>query len=346
MQGHGAPCRLIDGEEVYPAMTTTPRQQRDAESPELAALQARRLVNWRQTEATRLPDSAAAVELIERVGVATLYPVTPELPNLYHAYVGDPTRPTDSQWDSPSGHVYAWRWELGGREAAFYSVLARRRPTLIAWSMLPALLRLCGELRTPDELYDAGALSNEAYRVAAALESAGGTLTTGQLRKEAGFPTGKPQRAAYLKAVDELDSRLLLAKVFSPRHEDGGDEAGTETGREAAGTETGGEAAGTETGGEAAMGHALVRLRYPERVAAAEALTREEALDRFLHTYLRAAVYAVPPVLARALRLADDEVRTGLRRLEQEGVAEPLLSGDDKGKKAPWYRYPDHGSEE
>jgi len=328
VQGHGAPFRLIDGEEVYPAMTTAPRQQRDAESPELAALQAGRLVNWRQTEATRLPDSAAAVELIERVGVATLYPVTPELPNLYHAYVGDPTRPTDSEWDSPSGHVYAWRWELGGREAAFYSVLARRRPTLIAWSMLPALLRLSGELRTPDELYDAGALSNEAYRVATALESAGGTLTTGQLRKEAGFPTGKPQRAAYLKAVDELDSRLLLAKVFSPRHEDGGGEAGT------------------ETGGEAAMGHALVRLRYPEHVAAAEALSREEALDRFLRAYLPAAVYAVPPVLARALRLADDDVRAGLQRLEQEGVAEPLLFDDDKGKKAPWYRYPDHGSEE
>jgi len=335
VQARGTPFRLIDGEEVYPAMTTTPRQQRDAESPELAALQARRLVNWRQTEATRLPDSAAAVELIERVGVATLYPVTPELPNLYHAYVGDPTRPTDSEWDSPSGHVYAWRWELGGREAAFYSVLARRRPTLIAWSMLPALLRLCGELRTPDELYDAGALSNDAYRVAAALESAGGTLTTGELRKEAGFPTGKPQRAAYLKAVDELDSRLLLAKVFSPRHEDGD---------EAAGTETGSEAAGTETGSEAAMGHALVRLRYPEHVAAAEALTREEALDRFLRAYLPAAVYAVPPVLARALRLAEIDLRAGLRRLEQEGVAEPLLSDDDKGKKAPWYRYPDQGS--
>jgi len=321
----------VGDEEVSPTMTTARQQRHDAESPEMAALRGQRLVNWRQTEATRLPDSAAAVELIERVGVATLYPVTPELPNLYHAYVGDPTRPTDSKWDSPSGHVYAWRWELGGREAAFYSVLTRRRPTLIAWSMLPALLRLCGELRTPDELYDAGALSNEAYRVATALESAGGTLTTGQLRKEAGFPTGKPQRAAYLKAVDELDSRLLLAKVFSPRHEDGdnGDSEGE-----------------TETGGEAAMGHALVRLRYPERVAAAEALSREEALDRFLRAYLLAAVYAVPPVLAKALRLADDEVRAGLRRLEQEGMAEPLFTGDDKGKKTSWYRYPDRGSEE
>jgi len=89
-----------------------------------------------------------------------------------------------------------------------------------------------------------------------------------------------------------------------------------------------------------------VRLRYPERVAAAEALSREEALDRFLRAYLLAAVYAVPPVLAKALRLADDEVRAGLRRLEQEGMAEPLFTGDDKGKKTSWYRYPDRGSEE
>ncbi len=310
-------------------MTTAPRQQRDVESrsPEVAALQARRLVNWRQTEATRLPDSAAAVGLIERVGVATLYPVTPELPNLYHAYVGDPTRPTDSQWDSPSGHVYAWRWELGGREAAFYSVLVRRRPTLIAWTMLPPLLRLCGELRTPDELYDAGALSAEAYRIATALESAGGTLTTGQLRKEAGFPTGKPQRAAYLKAVDELDSRLLLAKVFSPCHED---DDGVEAG----------------SGGETAMGHALVRLRYPQHVAAAEALTREEALDRFLRSYLPAALYAAPPALAKALRLAETDLRAGLQRLEREGVAVPLPVDDTATATAPWYRYPDRGSEE
>ena len=71
-----------------------------------AALQARRREHWCQTPQTRIPDPEAAVHLIKRVGIATLFPASPEIPNLFHAYVGDPSAETSSQWDSPSGHVY------------------------------------------------------------------------------------------------------------------------------------------------------------------------------------------------------------------------------------------------
>lgn len=77
------------------------------------------------------------------------------------------------------------------------------------------MLRVLGDLRPPQELYDAGEISADALRIAQALEESGGVLTTGELRARTDFPTGKPQRAAYLKAVQELDTRLLLAKVFS-----------------------------------------------------------------------------------------------------------------------------------
>lgn len=97
-------------------------------------------------------------------------------------------------------------------------------------------------------------MSEGARRIAAALASAGGVLSTGELRRAADFPTGKAERAAYLRAVAELDGRLLLAKVFSPDDLD--------------------------------MRHALVRARYPEAVARAARLTRDEALDRFLAAYL------------------------------------------------------------
>src|SRR5438552_1476056 len=257
-----------------------------------AALQARRREHWCQTPETRIPDPEAAVHLIERVGIATLFPASPEVPNLFHAYVGDPGAQTSSQWDSPSGHVYGWRWALGRREAAFYSVLVRGRPTWISWSLFPAILRLCGELRTPDELYDAGQLSGDAYRIAQALDAAGGVLSTGELRRQAGFPTGKSQRAAYLKAVDELYNRLLLAKVFSPDDDD--------------------------------MRHALVRMRYPNHVAAAEQMTPEDAMDAFLTTYFPAAVYAVPAVLAKHLKLSEAELRAGLDRLVGVGRATTL----------------------
>jgi hypothetical protein len=268
------------------------------------ALQARRRERWCQTHQTRVAGPEEATRLIERVGMATLFPASPEIPNLFHAYVGDPSAQTSSQWDSPSGHVYGWRWALGRREAAFYSVLVRGRPTWISWVLFPAILRLCGELRTPDELYDAGQLSSAAYRVAQALDAAGGVLSTGDLRRQASFPTGKPQRAAYLKAVDELDNRLLLAKVFAPDDDD--------------------------------MRHALVRARYPEHVATAEQMARVDALDAFLTTYLPAAVYAVPTVLAKHLNLPEAELRAGLDRLAEAGQATTLTLPDQKGLCYLW----------
>jgi hypothetical protein len=269
-----------------------------------AAFQARRREHWCQTPQTRIPDPDAAVHLIERVEIATLFPASPEVPNLFHAYVGDSSAQTSSQWDSPSGHVYGWRWALGRREAAFYSVLVRGRPTWISWALFPAILRLCGELRTPDELYDAGELPGDAYRIAQALDAAGGVLSTGELRRQAGFPTGKAQRAAYLKAVDELDNRLLLAKVFSADDDD--------------------------------MRHALVRARYPEHMARAEQMPRVDALDRFLTTYLPAAVYAVPAILAKHLKLPEAELRAGLDHLVEAGQATTLTLPDQKGLCYLW----------
>src|SRR5919198_5099540 len=271
---------------------------------EETSLQARRREHWCQTPRTRIPDPDAAVRLIERVGIATLFPASPEVPNLFHAYVGDPGAQMSSQWDSPSGHVYGWRWALGRKEAAFYSALVRGRPTWISWEQFPAMLRLCGELRTPDELYDAGELSGDAYRLAQALDVAGGVLSTGDLRRQAGFPTGKSQRAAYLKAVDELDNRLLLAKVFSPDDDN--------------------------------MRHALVRVRYPEHVATAERMTRTDAMDAFLTPYLSAAIYAVPAVLAKHLKLPEAELRAGLDRLVGAGRATTLTLPQQKGMCYLW----------
>ncbi|HEU4325086.1 MAG TPA: hypothetical protein VFS21_18240 [Roseiflexaceae bacterium] len=271
-----------------------------------AELEARRRAGWRQTPAARIPDPEAAAALIQQVGLATLYPVSPEIPNLFHAFVGDPQAKTESSWDSPSGEVYTWRWTLGRREAAFYTAIVRGRPTLVAWELLPALLRLRGEQRTPEQVYRDGELSEGAYRIAQALEQAGGALDTGELRRLAGFPTGKSERAAYLKAVEELDTRLLLAKVFSP------DEANTD------------------------MSHALVSARYPQQVAAARELGREAALDRLLAAYLPAAAYALPTPLARHLKLPEPELRAGLERLADAGRAERAELPGQKGHGYIW----------
>ena len=263
-------------------------------------LHPRRLRKWGQTAETRIPDPEAAARLIERVGIATLFPASPELPNLFHAYTGDPDARASSKWDSPAGHVYGWRWNLGRAEAAFYSAIVRKRPTWVSWSLLPAVLRLCGDLRAPDELFDTGQISANAYKITQVLEASGPVLSTGELRRQAGFPTGKQHRAAYLKAVDELDTRLLLAKVFSP------DELG--------------------------MHHALVSGRYPDHVEAAERMSCEEALHQFLLTYLPQAAYIVPEILAKHLRLSEGELCAVLQELRDAGqvVSTPLPGQKDQ----------------
>jgi len=250
----------------------------------------RRLANWRQTPETRIAGDDEAPELIDHLGLITLYPASSEVPNLYHAYMGDPTAKTEAKWDSPSGIVYSWRWTLGRREAGFYGVVVRKRPTFVSWRLLPATLRLCADLRMPDELYDLGVISSAAYRITQALEAADGSLTTGELREAAGFPAGREQRTAYLKAIEELDTRLLLAKFFTP--------------------------------GDDVAHHALLYVRYREYVDAAERLTREEALDQLLRVYLPNAVYAAPTILARHLQLEEAELHAGLDRLVETGQVE------------------------
>lgn len=277
-------------------------------SPVFAELRGRRLAAWRQTADRRITGPDEGAELIGALGLVTLYPVSPEAPNLYHAYVGDPERPTDSKWDSPSGEIYTWRWVLGRRQAACYTVVVRKRPTWIAWDLLPTVLRLLSDTRMPDELFHLGVISPEAYRIARALEEAGRSLNTTDLRAAAQFPTGKEQRAAYQKALAELDARLLLTRVFSPDARAASDPALAE-----------GEASG-ETG----MGHTLFSMSYREHVDAAERMTREQALDQLLTRYLSGAVWAATKPLSRALGLPQAELDAALARLQERGQARPL----------------------
>ncbi|MGH2371474.1 MAG: AlkZ-related protein [Chloroflexota bacterium] len=254
-------------------------------------LHRQRLERWGQTLQTCIADPGGAADLIRRVGLATLFPASPEVPNLFHAYTGDPAAQTQTKWNSPAGRVYGWRWALGRPALAFYTAIVRGRPTWVSWDLLPAVLRLCGELRAPETLHAAGALSAGASRIAQVLADCGGVLSTGDLRALAGYPTGKAERAAYLRAIAELDRRLLLAKVFAEGDDD--------------------------------MRHALVTVQYPQHVAAAERLSREAAMEQLLKTYLPNASYALPVPLAKHLTLPEAEVRAGLERLVEARQVAP-----------------------
>ncbi len=264
-----------------------------------APAQARRH-NWRQSQERRVPDAEVAAEFIDEVGIASLYPASPEVANLFHAHVGDPNAKTESKWDSPSGKVYTWRWTLGRQRAAFYAPMIRRKASFVRWSLLPAVLRLRAEFRTPDELYDFGVISANAYRIARALEDSGSTLSTGEIRQQAGFPTGKESGVAYHKALQELDDRLLITSEFAS------DEEGQKR-------------------------HGLMYVRHRDAVDLAEGMTPEDAVKQLVEAYLPAAAYILPVTFAKHLSLDGAAVAEALEGMRESGklesVEKPGFSG-------------------
>lgn len=248
---------------------------------------------WCQTPATRIAGSEEAPALIGRVGIATLFPVSPEVANLYAAFVG-PGVPTDSGHATPSGEVYSWRWELGRRAVAFYGTVVRGKPTWVAWDLLPALLRLLGDTRPLAAQVADGLLSDDARRVAEALEGNGGALTTGDLRRLAGFETGRERRAAYLRAIAELDRRLLIGRGFGPPDEPDDHD----------------------------MRQLLIAARHPDAIAAADDLDAETAMRHVLTRYLQAAAFIRPTSFARHLRLERGSVDRSLAAMTIKGLVE------------------------
>lgn len=264
------------------------------DSVDFDQLRLRRLESWCQDGIHRIVDPAAAKQFINLHGIVTHYASSSEVPNLFDGYMSEPKAKVEPSWDSPSGHVYGWRWDIGRSGAAFYSALVARKPTWISWDVLPYILGFAMERREPEHLYEDGLLSNDAIRIVRAYEGTSGVLSTKDLRVRAGFPTGKQNRAAYLKAVDELDGCLLLAKVFD--REGGGDE----------------------------MSHALVRIKYPEYVSSAMQSTPLESLEAFLAYFLSRAIYVEPKVLARHLRVKSSVMDAAVDHLVEQHRATRL----------------------
>jgi len=256
----------------------------------LESMQEARKQNWRQCSEERVDTPEQAIPFIDKVGIATLFAASPEFPSLYQAHMGDPNPPVSNKWDSPAGHVYTWRWEIGRPHVAFYGVVVAKKPTWVAFDRLPLVLASLMDRRTPKEAYDAGELSSNAWDIAKAFEGTDGGLATKDLRARAGFEKGKESRAAYLKAVEELDSRLWLGKRFAL--DGSGDE----------------------------MLHALVRSHYPESFETAMAMTPLNALIDLLARHLENSVYIDPKVLGRHLRVGGSLLEGALDRLTAQGV--------------------------
>ena len=255
---------------------------------------AQRLSNWRQDGKHNLPDSASAVSMIDTMGLVTLYGASPEFPSLLLAHVGSPNYVAEASWDSPAGFVYGWRWDLGKTSSAFYSSIVAKKPTWVSWQLLPTVLAALMVQTEPAELYESGQLSRDAWKIFQALDEFEVPLSTKELRARAGFPTGKENRAAYQKGVEELETQLLLAKVFSPDGE--GDE----------------------------MSHGLVAKLYPDAHRAAMSVGASDTVRRLLLNHVRHSSFVDSALFARHLRLPPAEVQQQVSSLIEERVLEPV----------------------
>jgi len=255
---------------------------------------AKRLQLWRQDGRNNLPDSAGAVQLINQMGLVTLYGASPEFPSLLLAHIGRPDYIAEASWDTPAGFVYGWRWDLGKAASAFYSTIVAKKPTWVSWLQLPTVLGALLNRQEPAEFYRSGQLSRDAWKLFEALEGSKEPLTTKELRLAAGFPTGKENRAAYLKAVEELETHLWLAKVFSPSGE--GDE----------------------------MSHGLVSKLYPDAFRKAISTERGDAIRALAKNHLSSSVFIDAAVFTKHLRLDQSLVNGVLESMTVDHLIAPL----------------------
>jgi hypothetical protein len=228
--------------------------------------------------------------MINALGMVTLYEASPEFPSLMLAHMGLSSYKVDSSWDSPSGFVYTWRWEIGKRRVAFYSSIVGKKPTWVSFEMLPVVLGALMERRPAPELYESGELSQPALRVWECLASHKEPVSTGDLRQGAGFPKGKEHRAAYLKAVTELEAALYLVKTFA-----------------------------AVEGNADEMGHGLVQNLFPKAWSAARAMSRDVAIEKLILHHMEANCFIETAPFARALRLPPASVKEKQEQLLQSG---------------------------
>src|SRR5260370_21175859 len=95
---------------------------------DLDALREHRLRNWRQTHETRVRDVEDAAGEPARLKLVTIYPVSAEVPNFYHAFMGDPGAKTAPKWTTPPGRDTPGRCPPASPAGPFLRNARRRRP--------------------------------------------------------------------------------------------------------------------------------------------------------------------------------------------------------------------------
>jgi hypothetical protein len=263
---------------------------------------------FRRLPRLRVRGERTALAFIEEVGFcSTFHRFREPLPCLWEAVCGrrNPRFPKHTHSDPYIGLTWLLKDILPAKKRVYYGKLLKGRPTLASLACLPAFFRVIrGDRGSGDYLgdYRAGRLTRTAKAVMDALQERHPQYTP-ELRAACRL-TASAQTREFERAIGELQRGLWIVK--------------------------------TEERYEPSFSYRwdLLDFWLEREVAAAQGLTRFEAIYRLVRTYIEAVHYSRGDIVSRLLELSPSEVRGAFKRLIDERRAVP--DREVKGLPGRW----------
>jgi hypothetical protein len=255
----------------------------------LDALERHRDHHFRRLPSRRVASEKSALKFIEEVGFCTGFTAGMNVPCLREAIAGtrEPTMPEHIQHDYAIGMTWRIKDALPQRRLVYYGKVISGRPGFVARDMLGAFLKLRIEPGGHKKIYLRGGLSQCSKLVMDVLCKRGAAETR-VLKLSCGFAQPS-RRAEFDRAMRELQEKFLALKV-EERYE------------------------------PFSYVWDTLEHRWPDAIAEARALTRNQAAYQIVRRYFEIAGYGSERAIARTLGIDALLVESSARRLEREGI--------------------------
>jgi hypothetical protein len=236
----------------------------------LEALERHRDFHFRRIPSRRVTGEKSALKFIDEVGFCTGFTPGMGVPCLREAIAGtrEPTMPEHIQHDYAIGMTWRIKDALPNRRLVYYGKVIARRPSFIARAMLGAFLRLRIEPGGYRKLYLRGGLSHCGKLVMDTL-SKRGAAETRVLKLSSGYALPS-RRAVFDRAMAELQEKFLALKV-------------------------------DERADPFSYVWDTIAHRWPDAVAEARTLTRNQAAYAIVRKYFETAAFGSERAIARLL---------------------------------------------
>jgi len=276
-----------------------------------AWIEVQRAHTYHRTPQRRLTTVEEARAFVDEVGFCHFWPIKGiEMPNLLHAIAGR-VRDVPQKHDDPDGsRCWGWKDQSLGKRWWYYGKLLRRRATLVSLDLLPTFYACSenfGDLLDYVDEYRDGLMSAEAKDIYEALLNHG-PLDTVRLRREARM-SADSAKSRFDRALVALQAGLKVLPIGV-----------------------------AETGAwRYAFVYELVLRHFPELPEQARGISRAQAQQTLIQTYVDNVVAVEPALVGRVFHIMkwtstelnqaiDALLQAGkLQEMQVEGLEQPQL---------------------